>query len=312
MSNIFNEKFLEIDDQNIINKIENTGFFFFEEAIKKEFLNQISNDLSGKEFGVNDNFSTPVVTRTQYYFTHALTTSKNYFDLIISNKFLSLAKSKFNDKFRLKCHRYYETKYGHHMTWHADNVDNQGNIHENDGLIFIIYVNDVFDGEFQLIQGTNLKENHHERKLNYSSDKFVEENFADKVVSFKGKAGSIIVYDTWHLHRAKPINNKNFIRKSIFMQIDQSMRNSEKIILTPDFINKDQIKNLELMTYLGFGEKSDFPSAPIASHKNLPIKSLVGLIYKSLIVSVKNMVKTILSKILTQDQILKIVLKKKK
>tara|TARA_B100000902_G_C26944170_1_gene732571 strand:- start:97 stop:693 length:597 start_codon:yes stop_codon:yes gene_type:complete len=198
------------------------------------------------------------------------------------------------------------------MTWHADNVDNQGNIHENDGLIFIIYVNDVFDGEFQLIQGTNLKENHHERKLNYSSDKFVEENFADKVVSFKGKAGSIIVYDTWHLHRAKPINNKNFIRKSIFMQIDQSMRNSEKIILTPDFINKDQIKNLELMTYLGFGEKSDFPSAPIASHKNLPIKSLVGLIYKSLIVSVKNMVKTILSKILTQDQILKIVLKKKK
>lgn len=311
MTNIFNSNFLEINEEEIISKIDTTGFFFFESAIKKEYLDQISNDLSKKNFGLNNNFVTPVKTKNQYYFTNALASSKNYFDLIISNKILSLAKKKFGNDFRLKCHRYYETYYGHHMTWHADNVDNEGNIHENDGLIFIIYVNDVFDGEFQLIKETNLKENHLERKLNYSSDNFVNKNFADKIESFKGKAGSIIIYDTWHLHRAKPIKNKNFARKSIFMQIDKSMRNAEKIILTPDFLSKDQLQDKDLTTYLGFGEKSDFSSAPTTSYKNLPSKSLISIILKSVIAGIKSIIKSVISKILTQEQILKITLKKK-
>ena len=96
------------------------------------------------------------------------------------------------------------------------------------------------------------------------------------------------------------------------MQIDKSMRNSEKIVLTPDFLNKEQIKNQDLMTYLGFGEKSDFPSAPIASYKNLPIRDLLNLMIKSFSAMIKNFVKIILSKILTQEQILKLTLKKNK
>ena len=198
----------DVIKKEIIDEIENTGYFFLENAIRKDHLDQIILDLSDKNFGLNNNFITPVWAKTQYYFTNALATSQAYFNLITSSKFLSIAKSKFNNNFRLKCHRYYETMFGHHMVWHADNVDNQGNVHENDGLIFIMYVNDVFDGEFQLIKETNLKENHSERKLNYSSDKFVEKNFQDKIISFKGKAGSIIIYDTWHLHRAKPIKSK--------------------------------------------------------------------------------------------------------
>lgn len=312
MNNIFNNSFLEIKEQDIINKIDNTGFFFFESAVKKDYLDQIIFDLSKKKFGLNDNFVAPVRTKTQYYFTNALAVSQNYFNLITAKKFLSLARNKFKDNFRLKCHRYYETMYGHHMTWHADNVDNHGNVHENDGLIFIMYVNDVFDGEFQLIKDTNLKENHNERLLNYSSDKFVEKNFKDKIISFKGKAGSIIIYDTWHLHRAKPIKSKSFTRKSIFMQIDKSMRNSEKIVLTPDFISKEQLNDQDLMRYLGFGEKSDFPSAPIASYKNLPAIELIRLVNKSFVVLVKSFIRKILNKVLTQEQILKLTLKKKK
>ena len=311
MSDIFNDNFLKLKEKDIIDEIENTGYFFLENAIKKDHLDQIIVDLSDKNFGLNNNFITPVWAKTQYYFTNALATSQAYFNLITSSKFLSIAKTKFNNNFRLKCHRYYETMFGHHMVWHADNVDNQGNVHENDGLIFIMYVNDVFDGEFQLIKETNLKENHSERKLNYSSDKFVEKNFQDKIISFKGKAGSIIIYDTWHLHRAKPIKSKSFIRKSIFMQVDKSMRNSEKIVLTPDFLNKEQTKNQELLTYLGFGEKSDFPSAPTATYKNLPDKYLFSLIGKSLIEIIKSFIKKILKKILTQEQFLKLTLKKK-
>ena len=311
IDNIFNNNFLNINEEEIINEINSNGFFFHESAIKKEFIEKIEVDLSEKSIGLNNNFVTPVETKNQYYFTNALVASKNYFNLLTADKILSLAKKKFNKSFRLKCHRYYETYYGHHMTWHADNIDNQGNIHENDGLIIIIYVNDVFDGEFQLIKETNLKENHRERELNYNSDKFVDENFKDKIISFKGKAGSIIIYDTWHLHRAKPIKDKKFTRKSIFMQIDESMRNSEKIILTPDFLSKDQLQNQDLIGYLGFGEKSDFACAPTTSYKNLPTKSLINIISKSFIASLKNLIKSILLKILTQEKLLKLILKKK-
>ena len=311
MEEIFNNSFLEYSAEKIINEINQNGFFFFEEAIKKDFVQKIENDLSQKEFGVNDNFATPVWTRKQYYFTHAMTKSKSYFDLITSKKYLSIAKTKFNKDFRLKCHRYYETSHGHHMTWHADNIDNTGKIHENEGLIFIAYVNDVFDGEFQLIEGTNLKNDQNERELNYNSDKFVEEHFSGRIKSFKGKAGSVVIYDTWHLHRAKPIIDKNFTRKSIFMQIDESMRNSEKILITPEFFSQENYKNEELMKYLGFGEKSDFPSDPNATYKNLPPRKMLNLISKLLISTIKNTIKMCLLKIFSHDQVLKFIGKKK-
>ena len=96
MEEIFNNSFLEYSAEKIINEINQNGFFFFEEAIKKDFVQKIENDLSQKEFGVNDNFATPVWTRKQYYFTHAMTKSKSYFDLITSKKYLSIAKTKFN------------------------------------------------------------------------------------------------------------------------------------------------------------------------------------------------------------------------
>ena len=171
-------------------------------------------------------------------------------------------------------------------------------------------MNDVFDGEFQLIKETNLKENHLERKLNYSQIISLIKTLLIKLKVLKVKQG-IIIYDTWHLHRAKPIKNKNFARKSIFMQIDKSMRNAEKIILTPDFLSKDQLQDKDLTTYLGFGEKSDFSSAPTTSYKNLPSKSLISIILKSVIAGIKSIIKSVISKILTQEQILKITLKKK-
>ena len=37
------------------------------------------------------------------------------------------------------------------MEWHADNETNEGGVTDVDGLIFIIYVSDVFDGK-SLIQ----------------------------------------------------------------------------------------------------------------------------------------------------------------
>ena len=47
----------------------------------------------------------------------------------------------------------------------------------------------------------------------YSKD-FVEQKYKNDIVGFKGKKGTILIYNTWGVHRAKPTSNKNFVRKS--------------------------------------------------------------------------------------------------
>lgn len=311
MINLFSKEFKELDPQKIIDEVKQKGYFSFPEAINLEVVEKIENELSNKDFGVNINFVSPVWYNDQYFFTHALVNSKTYYDLITSEKFRSIAKTKFNNYFRLKCHRYYETFSSHHMNWHADNVDNDGFVHENDGLIFIIYVNDVFDGEFQLIEGTNLENNLDERNYNYS-DKFVNEKFGDKIKSFKLKAGSIIIYDSWHLHRAKPIENKNFTRKSIFFQVDASPKNAEKILLNPEFISSDLYKDNELLTYLGFGVPADYMSVPISNINMLPVKKNLNFIKNAIKATIINQSKKLIKLFLTHDQITKISEKRRK
>ena len=68
MKDIFNDNFLKLKEKDIIDEIENTGYFFLENAIRKDHLDQIILDLSDKNFGLNNNFITPVWAKTQYYF----------------------------------------------------------------------------------------------------------------------------------------------------------------------------------------------------------------------------------------------------
>ena len=311
MINLFSKEFIELDPQKITDEVNHKGYFSFSEAVNLDVVKKIENELSNKDFGVNSNFVSPVWCNDQYFFTHALANCKTYYDLITSEKFRSIAKTKFHNYFRLKCHRYYETFSSHHMNWHADNVDNDGFVHENDGLIFIIYINDVFDGEFQLVEGTNLENNLDERKYNYS-DEFVNKKFGDRIKSFKFKAGSIIIYDSWHLHRAKPIENKNFTRKSIFFQVDASPKNAEKILLNPEFISSDLYKENELLTYLGFGAPADYMSVPISNINMLPIKKNLGFIKNAIKATLINQSKKLIKYFLTHDQISKISEKRRK
>ena len=119
---IFNKKFLEVDNTSIIDSVNKSGFFFFEEALNLEYVKKIEEDLSNKDFGLNVNTTNPVYTKAQYFFSNAMTASKEYFNLLTSEKIFSIAKTKYNKDFRLKAQRYYETKYGNYMPWHADNV----------------------------------------------------------------------------------------------------------------------------------------------------------------------------------------------
>lgn len=299
---MFSKNFLDLNNEDIVKEINVNGFFCCTEAVNSNIVEKLEEELSGKEFGVNKNYVSPVYCNDQYFFTNAMAYSKTYFDLITSYKLRSISRIKFKNYFRLKCQRYYETFFGHHMNWHADNVDNDGKIHNNDGLIFIIYVNDVFDGEFQLIQNTNLEKDISQRTINYT-DAFVDKNYKSQIRNFKMKKGSIIIYDSWHIHRAKPISNSKYKRKSIFFQVDANEKNAEKLLLNPQFFNRDLENDKELFSYLGFGAQTCFAPVPNTSIVFLPVKKNLKLINELLVAAVKKSAKNFVKKFLTYDQI---------
>jgi len=271
-TDIFSSEFLTVNPTDVSKSVQDSGYFCFPSAVKVSFLDGLQRELSTHVPSANCNDVAPVWLNEQYFFPHALACSASYFRYVTSRFLRSICHAKFGSQFRLKCHRYYETRPGHSMEWHADNVTNEGVVTDVDGLIFILYVNDVNDGEFQLVTNS-----FKERKVgiwsyNYTN-KFIEDKFSSKIKSFKMPAGSIIIYDTYGIHRAKPIVSKSFIRKSIFFQVDASPNNAEKLLLNPSFFAQ---RDSDLLDYLGFGQKHDFPANPPSSLRDVPLKPLLG------------------------------------
>ena len=111
----------------------------------------------------------------------------------------------------------------------------------------------------------------------YSED-FIEKNYKDKVRDFKYPAGSLIIYNTYGIHRAKPVFKNNFTRKSVFFQVDSEIDNSEPIILSPKYITN---VSKELQMFLGFGKPADYEVFPNTSMNTLPFTGkLFGVFFK--------------------------------
>jgi ectoine hydroxylase-related dioxygenase (phytanoyl-CoA dioxygenase family) len=151
------------------------------------------------------------------------------------------------------------------MQWHTDNkTDMEFSI--SPGLIFIFYVSDVAEGEFQYIEGSHNWSGH--TAYNDYSDQYIEENHADAVRSFKYPKGSLVIYNTYGVHRAHPVKNRSFVRKSVFFQVDGDLSNSEPIIINTALHHKREEWVEKL---LGFGLRGDYKVFPVTGIKGLPV-----------------------------------------
>lgn len=265
---IFNKNFDNLDTNLIINEIKNKGYFSFDEAMTSDFINQILKDVKnqGKSFNSNKISGVDFSPGNQFFLTHMMAVSKIFYKFCTHNYILNICTNFFNnDKFRIKAFRYYENFGGQNMQWHTDNKS-QTNKNDTRGLIIIVYLSDVFDGEFQFIEGS--QEWSSKNQVNDYSNDYINKNFSKDIVSFKKKAGSIVIYNTYGIHRAKPSKDKDFIRKSLFIQIDENLD-----IATPLYINTEFIENLDdkIKTYLGFGLKANQNVYPNSSMKTLPL-----------------------------------------
>ena len=220
-SDIFNEKFINTDTKAITSKLDNEGFFFIENAFNTNFLDSFLTEIDNNKFSVNKNWTSGVYTEKQYYVKHLLGCSESFYHLSSSSGIFDICDQYFASEYRLKAFRYYETYSKHKMEWHTDNKITKkagDKFSEIPGIIFIVYLDDVHDGEFQYVKESHKISN--VEAYNVYSNKQITDEFKDNVISFKGKKGDLIIYNTYGIHRAKPVfSNKNFVRKSLFFQV---------------------------------------------------------------------------------------------
>ena len=181
-SDFFTKGFLDLNLDDICKELKDKGYFAFPKAINSDAISNIHKEATKNRINFNKNEITGVYAEKQYYLTNLLAVSGTFYDFVTSKIIFDICKKYLSNKFRLKALRYYETYGKHKMQWHSDNKTDH-RFAQIPGLIFIFYISDVEEGQFQYIEGSHLwsgKKGHN----NYS-DEFIEQNYRDKVKDFK-------------------------------------------------------------------------------------------------------------------------------
>jgi hypothetical protein len=262
---LFSESFLSVPDATIVKAIKTDGVFCAPEALTEDFLNSICEDVARTGQGLNRNWISPVYTRDQFFLCHMFAVSRSFIKFSTHPRFFELFDEILGSSYRLKVHRYYETYGGHHMHWHTDNK-RDGVFAHIPGLIVLAYISDVDDGEFQFVcrsQNWSGEKGHSDY-----TDQFVEQNCYKDILSFNGPRGTLIMYDTYGIHRAKPVKKGNFVRKSIVFQVDGAQDAGEPLLINPEYIDNldDRMKR-----YLGFGQPSGLSLWPQTDLSTMPL-----------------------------------------
>ena len=263
---------MKLDSKKILDDIMIKGYSTINSYFDQDTVNAILNDTTKNKFKINENGSTGIFYETQYYFMNLLAESKKCYDFITSKFVINLCDQYLGNKYRLFASRYYETMSGHNMKWH---VDNKRGIELIDmkGLIFIIYLCDVNKGEFQYIEGSHIFNN----DTPDIKGKLINNKYKHLIRSLKMPSGSMIIYDARGIHRANPFDDKNYVRKSLYFQVDAIDNSAEKILVNTKFL-KDINPGIEKI--LGFGKENEDSTYPKTNLNRYPISHKV---FKSLL-----------------------------
>lgn len=275
----------------ILREINDNGFYAIDSALTDDFIKLINKEVGNLEFSFNKNIAPSVIWKNQRYLTHHLCRSKAIFDFMTSNFVMSILIGYFKDKFRITDQRVYVTGRSEKMQWHVDNKLDTSEQTNYPGLIFIVYLSDVLDGYFQLI-----KNSHQWSRKSHAdfSNSYIEKNHKHEIIDFKYPKGSIIIYLTELIHRAKQIKKLKFERCSLFFQVERKELGGEPILVNTSFLND---LTDEKMYYLGFGAESQYEIFPNTSINTIPPMKLLKIAGKSLIAALKAFPKNLIWKL---------------
>ncbi|MDY7021291.1 MAG: phytanoyl-CoA dioxygenase family protein [Cyanobacteriota bacterium] len=278
---MYTSTFQEVTTAKIVNSLQNQGFFVLENAITEQYINELLQEVNFDQVLVNANDVGVVWAKHQKFLTHCLAQSKQAYDLITSPEILAICKNYFQDRYVLINHRIYQTHKISHMPWHTDNNQQVGrklsSKHNRPGLLFLFYLSDVTTNPFQLIKNSHLWSQQYNNEI-YISDQFVKENYQKDILTFPLKKGSLIICNIHAVHRAEPFQDDNYTRTTLLFQVDQvgsdCIGHGEKNLVNTEFLDD---LTPEIMNYLGFGYKTDYPAFPNTSVATLTTQDIITL-----------------------------------
>lgn len=304
---MFDLSFLNFSTTQIVNDIKTNGFFIFEGALTEQYIDELLEEVKFNSILVNNNDVGVVFAYNQKFFTHCLAGSKKAYDIITSRKILDICQEYFQDNYRLINHRIYQTNNYGHIPWHTDNNLQIGKQligkHRMPGILFLFYLSDVTKNAFQYIKNSHLFSEKYNNEI-YLSDNFVNSNYKKDILTFPMRKGSLIFCDIHGLHRAEPFKDKNYSRTSLLFQVDQVgteyVGHGEKNI-----VNTEYLDNLtpEIMDYLGFNFKRNYPAFPSSSVATL-IPHDILLLQKQLLPQMLNAIAKNLVKSMLPDELI--------
>lgn len=267
---LFTPIFNEADPKEIADELRaKTGYRIFEEAIAPGTLSAILGKIERKDYLINNNNVGVVRSSWSNFLSHTLAVSQQCYDIITSEQVRAICRNYFDGPFKLSSQRLYETHTQAHLPWHTDNnllsESKYKAKHSMPGLVFLFYLSDVSDiNPFQLIPDSYTWADASTDR--YFSDTYINEHYADKIVSVRAPKGTLILSNSHLVHRAEPFKCAGFRRYTFIFQVDEISENyaghGERLLINPSFVNDT---SPEVLSYLGFGARSDYVTLPQTS-----------------------------------------------
>lgn len=256
-----------MDRVNELINLKEKGYFIIKDFATFAECDEIAKTLDGNNnITINNNELNVTKLNSTLFNKHAIAISKAAFNVVTSSDILDISEDYFGSAPILKCSRSYAISKFHHLfPWHADNKSPIDSVTDNSkGLVFILYLEDDFEGTFSLsIKSWNPSNN---KKVLPTLNQLKDWEDKGFIIQIKAKKGDLLGFsqDIFHRHITK---NSNLVKAFWFQVISQEEGVSERILINPRFIKG---KNTEkILNFLSSGEEVINYSQPITSMKSI-------------------------------------------
>ncbi len=263
---LFSDAFRRQSGAEIVAQVRQNGYFAFECALDEAAADAIVADVDGFEVHVNRNVPPNVVHKGATYATHVLARSRTAFEVLTDPLITGLLRQGLGETFRLAGKRAYETRGGAYMCFHSDTALAELDPLRIDAMVFIFYLNDVAEGEWEIIEGSHLWGD--TTSPSRERDDALRARPDVTVRGFRMPKGSVVIYNGRLLHRAKPYVGDAFARRSFFFQVNRGPKKGEPVLIETGFITPDLSDDAQML--LGFGKRPRVPAFPESSEVHLP------------------------------------------
>ena len=263
---LFGDAFLRLSPQDIVDQLRERGYCAVERALEPQAADAILHDVDGLEVQLNRNVPPNVVFKGATYATHVLGRSQTAFRLVTDALVTGVVRGALGDEFSMTSKRAYETRGGAYMCFHSDTALARAQPERIDAVVFIFYLNDVADGEWEIVEGSHLWDD--AEPPSKARDEALARRPGAAIRGFKMPKGSVVIYDGRLLHRARPYAAGDYARRSFFFQANRGLKKGEPILVETGFITPDLSDDARML--LGFGRPPRAPVFPETGAGHLP------------------------------------------